>query len=225
MNKRDPQAVKERILREKLIAIFRGVPAEKTGRVAEALVKGGVKILEITIDQQAADPAAVLSDSMRRVRDAVGDALCLGCGTVLNLKQLDYADAAGAAFYLSPNFKKEVVQEARARGIVAIPGAMTPTEIADAWEAGADLVKLFPADDLGYHYIRNLRGPLPHIPLLASGGVNPDTIPIFFEYGVQAVGTGVSIVDRALLAKDDYDGLTELARRHVEAIAACQAVK
>jgi hypothetical protein len=85
-------------------------------------------------------------------------------------------------------------------------------------EAGADIVKLFPADDMGYHYIWNLKGPLPHIPLLASGGVNPDTIPKYLEQGVAAVGTGVSIINRDMLAADDYEGITALARRHVDAI-------
>ena len=125
---------------------------------------------------------------------------------------------AGAEFYLSPNLKVDVVKKAKELGLCAIPGALTPTEIVDAWEAGADIVKLFPADDMGYHYIWNLKGPLPHIPLLASGGVNPDSIPTYLEYGVAAVGTGVSIIDRDMLAADDYDGIALLARRHVDAI-------
>lgn len=212
------QEVKTLFLQEKLVAICRTLPTEKLGNVAKALVKGGVKILEITIDQMAADPAAVLKEAMQTVRDAVGDQLCLGCGTVLNCDQLQMAYDAGAAFYLSPNFKADVVKKAKEMGLVAIPGALTPTEIVDAWEAGADIVKLFPADDMGYHYIWNLKGPLPHIPLLASGGVNPDTIPTYLEYGVAAVGTGVSIINRDMLAADDYEGIAQLAKKHVDAI-------
>lgn len=210
--------VKRLFLEEKLVAICRTLPTEKLGNVAKALVKGGVKILEITIDQMAADPAAVIKEAMQTVRDAVGDQLCLGCGTVLNCKQLEMAVDAGAAFYLSPNFKEDVVKKAKELGLVAIPGALTPTEIVNAYEAGADIVKLFPADDMGYHYIWNLKGPLPHIPLLASGGVNPDTIPKYLEHGVAAVGTGVSIINRDMLNVDDYEGIAQLARRHVEAI-------
>lgn len=111
-----------------------------------------------------------------------------------------------------------MIRLTRQLGMVSVPGAMTPSEIVAAWNAGADIVKLFPADDLGYHYIWNLRGPLPHIPLLASGGVNPRTIPQFLAQGVSAVGTGVSIVDRKLLAAGDYDGIEALARAHVDAI-------
>jgi len=210
--------VKELFLQEKLVAICRTLPTHKLGEVAKALVKGGVKILEITIDQMAEDPAAVIKEAMQTVRDAVGDQLCLGCGTVLNCEQLQMAVDAGAVFYLSPNFKADVVKKAKELGLVAIPGALTPSEIVNAYEAGADIVKLFPADDMGYHYIWNLKGPLPHIPLLASGGVNPDTIPKYLEQGVAAVGTGVSIINRDMLAADDYEGIAALARRHVDAI-------
>ena len=212
------QEVKELFLKEKLVAICRTLPTEKLGNVAKALVKGGVKILEITIDQMAQDPAAVIKEAMQTVRDAVGDQLCLGCGTVLNCDQLQMAVDAGAVFYLSPNFKADVVKKAKEMGLVAIPGALTPSEIVEAWEAGADIVKLFPADDMGYHYIWNLKGPLPHIPLLASGGVNPETIPVYLQYGVAAVGTGVSIINRDMLAADDYEGIAQLAKKHVDAV-------
>lgn len=212
------QEVKKLFLEEKLVAICRTLPTEKLGNVAKALVDGGVKILEITIDQMAEDPAKVIKEAMQTVRDAVGDKLCLGCGTVLNCKQLQMAVDAGAQFYLSPNLNVDVVKMAKEMDLCAIPGALTPSEIVNAWEAGADIVKLFPADDMGYHYIWNLKGPLPHIPLLASGGVNPDTIPTYLQYGVAAVGTGVSIINRDMLAVDDYEGITQLARKHVDAI-------
>lgn len=212
------QEVKEYFLKEKLVAICRTLPTEKLGKVAKALVKGGVKILEITIDQMAEDPATVIKEAMQTVRDAVGDQLLLGCGTVLDCDQLQMAIDAGAAFYLSPNFDENVVKMAKENGLCAIPGALTPTEIVKAWKAGADIVKLFPADDMGYHYIWNLKGPLPHIPLLASGGVNPETIPHYLEHGMIAVGTGVSIINRDLLAADDYEGIANLARKHVEVI-------
>ena len=221
MNKMNAKEVKDLFLKEKLVAICRTLPTEKLGNVARALVKGGVKILEITIDQRAEDPESVIMEAMQTVRDAVGDRLLLGCGTVLNLSQLEMAHKAGAAFYRSPNLNRDVVKRAKELGLCAIPGAMTPTEIVDAWDAGADIVKLFPADDMGYHYIWNLKGPLPHIPLLASGGVNPDTIPLFLEHGMVAVGTGISIINRDLLAADDYEGIAALARKHVDAIERC----
>ena len=212
------EEVKSLLLDKKLVVIFRRIPVEQIGRVSEALVRGGVKLLEVTFDQQSQDPAADYARSIEQVRHAVGDALCLGAGTVLSCGQVRTAREAGAEFILSPNTDIDVIRLTRQLGMVSVPGAMTPSEIVTAWNAGADIVKLFPADDLGYHYICNIRGPLPHIPLLATGGVNPETIPQFLAQGVSAVGTGVSIVDRQLLAAGDYDGIEALARAHVDAI-------
>lgn len=212
------EEVKSLLLDKKLVVIFRRIPVEQIGRVSEALVRGGVKLLEVTFDQQSQDPAADYARSIEQVRHAAGDALCLGAGTVLSCGQVRTAREAGAEFILSPNTDIDVIHLTRQLGMVSVPGAMTPSEIVTAWNAGADIVKLFPADDLGYHYIWNIRGPLPHIPLLATGGVNPETIPQFLAQGVSAVGTGVSIVDRKLLAAGDYDGIEALARAHVDAI-------
>ena len=212
------EEVKSLLLDKKLVVIFRRIPVEQIGRVSEALVRGGVKLLEVTFDQQSQDPAADYARSIEQVRHAVGDALCLGAGTVLSCGQVRTAREAGAEFILSPNTDIDVIRLTRQLGMVSVPGAMTPSEIVTAWNAGADIVKLFPADDLGYHYIWNIRGPLPHIPLLATGGVNPETIPQFLAQGASAVGTGVSIVDRQLLAAGDYDGIEALARAHVDAI-------
>ena len=212
------EEVKSLLLDKKLVVIFRRIPVEQIGRVSEALVRGGVKLLEVTFDQQSQDPAADYARSIEQVRHAVGDALCLGAGTVLSCGQVRTAREAGAEFILSPNTDIDVIRLTRQLGMVSVPGAMTPSEIVTAWNAGADIVKLFPADDLGYHYIWNIRGPLPHIPLLATGGVNPESIPPCLAQGVSAVGTGVSIVDRQLLAAGDYDGIEALARAHVDAI-------
>lgn len=212
------EEVKSLLLDKKLVVIFRRIPVEQIGRVSEALVRGGVKLLEVTFDQQSQDPAADYARSIEQVRHAVGDALCLGAGTVLSCGQVRTAREAGAEFILSPNTDIDVIRLTRQLGMASVPGAMTPSEIVTAWNAGADIVKLFPADDLGYHYIWNIRGPLPHIPLLATGGMNPETIPQFLAQGVSAVGTGVSIVDRKLLAAGDYDGIEALARAHVNAI-------
>lgn len=213
--------VKELFLNEKLVVIARTIPPEKLGAVAKALVAGGVKLLEITFDQMSEDPARDYRAAINAVRAAVGDQLCLGAGTVLNCKQLVDAYNAGAKFYLSPNMRMDVIRLAKELGMVAVPGAMTPSEVVDAYEAGADIIKLFPADDLGYHYIWNLRGPLPHIPLLVSGGVNPETIPLFFDQGVVAVGAGMSIINRELVNANRFDEIEDLARRHVQIVQSC----
>lgn len=212
------EEIKKLILREKLVVLFRHVPAEQMGVVAKALVRGGIKLLEITFDQCSADPVAEYSQAIAAVREAVGDALVLGAGTVLTEAQVQAVYDAGGQFVLSPNTNEKVIKKTRELGMVSVPGAMTPTEVAAAWELGADIVKLFPADDLGYHYIWNLRGPLPHIPLMCTGGVNPVSIPEFLKAGASAVGTGASITKRELLDACDYAGIEALARAHVQAI-------
>jgi len=215
----EQQQVKDFILQEKLMVLFRRVPVEKMAPLAKALVRGGVKLLEVTFDQEAQDPAALYIESIRTVREAVGDALCLGAGTVLTPEQVRAAKEAGAQFIIAPNSDPKIIRLTKELGMVSIPGALTPSEIVGAWNDGADIVKLFPADDMGYHYIWNLRGPLPHIPLMATGGVNPETIPEFLGHGINAVGTGVSIINREMLNNDDYAGIEELARKHVQAVA------
>lgn len=216
--------IKALLLREKLVVIFRHVPVEQMAESAKALVRSGVKALEITFDQQAEDPLETFRKSFAAVRGAVGDALCLGAGTVLTKEQVRCASQAGASFIVAPNTDREVIAETKWLEMVSVPGAMTPTEIAAAWNDGADIVKLFPADDLGYHYIWNLRGPLPHIPLMISGGVNPETIPEYFRYGASVVSTGVSIMDRTLLEQGDFRGIETLARAHVEAVRAASGL-
>ena len=216
------EQVKKLILEEQLVVLFRRVPTEQMAELARALVRGGVKILEVTFDQLADDPAALFAESLRIVREAVGDDLILGAGTVLTAEQVRAAKEAGARFIISPCTDSEIISLTKKLGMLSIPGAMTPSEIVGAWKLGADIVKLFPADDLGYHYIWNIRGPLPHIPLMATGGINPQTIPEFLSRGINAVGTGVSIVDREMLNRGDYAGIEALARAHVDAVAGCR---
>ena len=131
------EEVKSLLLDKKLVVIFRRIPVEQIGRVSEALVRGGVKLLEVTFDQQSQDPAADYARSIEQVRHAVGDALCLGAGTVLSCGQVRTAREAGAEFILSPNTDIDVIRLTRQLGMVSVPGAMTPSEIVTAWNAGA----------------------------------------------------------------------------------------
>jgi 2-dehydro-3-deoxyphosphogluconate aldolase/(4S)-4-hydroxy-2-oxoglutarate aldolase len=147
-----------------------------------------------------------------------GSRMAIGAGTVLSVDEVRAAHDAGATFIVSPDSDPEVIAETKRLGMASIPGAMTPTEIKRAYALGADIVKLFPADDLGYHYIQNLKGPMPHIPLMATGGVNPDTIPEFLSRGILAVGTGITIFRPDLVATEDYAGIAALAKAHIDAI-------
>jgi 2-dehydro-3-deoxyphosphogluconate aldolase/(4S)-4-hydroxy-2-oxoglutarate aldolase len=189
----------KKIQADKLVVIARKIPSRQIPRVAEALCEGGVTLLEVTFDQGNEDCVAETSKCIAAICDKMGEKMLVGAGTVLTVGQVKAAYEAGAKYIVAPNTNLEVIQETLRLGMVAIPGAMTPTEIAMAWNAGANLIKLFPADDLGCHYIKNILAPLCHIPLLATGGVNPTTIPEFYAAGIMCFGTGITILKPELV--------------------------
>ena len=212
------QTVLSLIKRDQLVVIGRGIRTEVLVQAALACAEAGVTLLESTFDHTAADPVRENAGRIAALVKALDGRIRIGAGTVLTSEEVRAAHDAGAAYIISPDTDDAVVAETKRLGMVSIPGAMTPTEVAHAWKIGADMVKLFPADDLGYPFIQNLRGPLGHIPLMATGGVNPVSIPEFLKLGVTAVGTGVSILKRDLIEKEDYDGIRALAKMHVDAI-------
>jgi len=212
------QTVLSLIKRDQLVVIGRGIRTEVLVQAALACAEAGVTLLESTFDHTAADPVRENAARIAALVKALDGRVRVGAGTVLTPGEVRAAHDAGAEYIISPDADDAVVAETKRLGLVSIPGAMTPTEVAHAWKVGADMVKLFPADDLGYHFIQNLRGPLGHIPLMATGGVNPATIPEFLKLGVAAVGTGVSILRRDLIEKEDYEGIRVLAKMHVDAI-------
>ena len=212
------QTVLSLIKRDRLVVIGRGIRTEVLVQAALACAEAGVTLLESTFDHTAADPVRENAGRIAALVKALDGRIRIGAGTVLTSEEVRAAHDAGAEYIISPDTDDAVVAETKRLGMVSIPGAMTPTEVAHAWKIGADMVKLFPADDLGYPFIQNLRGPLGHIPLMATGGVNPVSIPEFLKLGVAAVGTGVSILRRDLIEKEDYEGIRVLAKMHVDAI-------
>ena len=212
------QTVLSLIKRDRLVVIGRGIRTEVLVQAALACAEAGVTLLESTFDHTAADPVRENAARIAALVKTLDGRIRIGAGTVLTSEEVRAAHDAGAEYIISPDTDDAVVAETKRLGMVSIPGAMTPTEVAHAWKIGADMVKLFPADDLGYPFIQNLRGPLGHIPLMATGGVNPVSIPEFLKLGVTAVGTGVSILKRDLIEKEDYDGIRALAKMHVDAI-------
>ena len=206
------------IMKEKLVVIARAIPVETLRYAAEALYRAGVRLLETTFDHLQRNPIADNAAKISMLCKVFGDRMLIGAGTVLTDDEAQAAFDAGAKFIISPNTNAKVVARTHKLGMVSIPGAVTPTEICTAWDMGADLVKLFPADDVGYHYIHNILGPLPHIPLMVTGGVNPVSIPKFLELSVQAFGTGISVLRKDLLDAKDYQGIETLAKMHIDAI-------
>jgi len=177
------QKIKELIFSLKLVVIARRLPIEKITGVVSALQLGGVKLLETTYDHTLDNPISANCAMISRLVREFGSDMYFGAGTVLTVDEVRAAADAGARYIVSPNCNPAVIEETKRLGLVSIPGAMTPTEVETAFTHGGDIIKLFPADDLGYHYIRNILAPLAHIPLLASGGVNVQTIPEYFNAG------------------------------------------
>ena len=210
----------EELKRTHLMVLARGVQKDVLVKGVSAIADVGVTVFESTFDHRSKICIAENAEKISAIVAALGDRMAVGAGTVLTVEEVRAAHDAGASFVVSPDTDPEVIAETKRLGMASIPGAMTPSEIKRAWMAGADIVKLFPADDLGYHYIQNLKGPLPHIPLMATGGVNPETIPEFLSRGILAVGTGITIFRPDLVAADDYEGIKALAKAHVEAILA-----
>lgn len=204
--------------RDKLMLLARRIPAEVLIDALTVCADMGVTVFESTFDHLCENPVEENREKLKKIKAALGNRLCLGAGTVLTVEEVRAAFDAGAEFIVSPDSDPEIIAETKRLGMISLPGAMTPTEVKRAWSLGADMVKLFPADDLGLHYIQNLKGPLGHIPLLATGGVNPVTIPQLLNAGITAVGTGVTVFRPDLVAAKDYEAIGVLTKMHVDAI-------
>ncbi|HEV2353620.1 MAG TPA: bifunctional 4-hydroxy-2-oxoglutarate aldolase/2-dehydro-3-deoxy-phosphogluconate aldolase [Puia sp.] len=176
----------EQIHRHRIVAILRGCHPDRIPEIAAALAEGGIHLLEITLNSDGA------LDVIRRLA-ANARGLTVGAGTVLTAAEAEAAIDAGARFILSPSLDADTITVTRKLGVVSIPGAFTPTEILAAHRAGADMVKVFPAS-VGAHYIRDLRGPLPQVPLMPTGGINLQNIREFRAAGAAAFGVGSALV-------------------------------
>ncbi|WP_260288666.1 bifunctional 4-hydroxy-2-oxoglutarate aldolase/2-dehydro-3-deoxy-phosphogluconate aldolase [Peribacillus aracenensis] len=205
-------SILEALNKEKIIAILRNVPEKKLDETAIALNRGGIKLIEVTMNSEGALQA------INRWKSLFSNKMIIGAGTVLNLQMAKEAISAGADFLITPNLDEEVVSYSIDQGVVIWPGVMTPSEMVRAWEAGAEAVKLFPAGLLGIDYIKDVKGPLDSIPIIATGGVNLQNIKTFLEAGVLGVGLGSSLVDKKLIEENCFDDLTNLARKYVTAV-------
>ena len=200
-----------------VIAIIRARKAAQTLPIAEALLAGGVLAIEITMST----PDALTA--IRSVSEKLGGRGVIGVGTVLDAATCQAALAAGAEFVVSPICRPELAQIASSAQRPVMLGAFTPTEAQLAHEAGADFVKIFPADSLGPGYIKALRAPLPHLRIVPTGGVDLNTMGGFFKAGCPAVGAGSSLITREILEKEDWPALTRRAAEFVKAANAARA--
>jgi 2-dehydro-3-deoxyphosphogluconate aldolase/(4S)-4-hydroxy-2-oxoglutarate aldolase len=179
----------------------------------DALLAGGVSAIEITFTVPKA-PEVIAT-----VKRGYGDKVMLGAGTVTDPKRAEEAIAAGARYIVAPNTSLDVIRLCHERDVAVMPGAFTPTEIAAAWQAGADCVKLFPAELGGIPYLKAIRAPLPEVPIMPTGGVDVDNAAEWLRAGAIALGVGSSLVRKDALASGNYALITDTAKRFLAAIA------
>ncbi len=206
----------QKVLDKKIVAIVRGVYDEDCVKLAQALYDGGIELLEVTFDQSKPEALGRTADTIRELVNCLGDKMAFGAGTVTSLEMLELAKEAGAQFIVSPDTNEDVIKETVARGMVSMPGALTPTEILAAHRYGADFVKVFPTSSLGTAYIKAIRGPINHIRLLAVGGVNEKNIGEFIKAGVDGAGVGGNLVNKDWIAAGEFEKITALAKEFVE---------
>jgi 2-dehydro-3-deoxyphosphogluconate aldolase/(4S)-4-hydroxy-2-oxoglutarate aldolase len=195
-----------------LVAIIRANASTGLIETCEALAKGGVTVAEITMTT----PGAL--DAIRAASTLLGERMLIGVGSVLSAEVAEQAVDAGAQFVVSPVFKREVIAAAHALDRPVLPGAFTPSEILAAAEAGADFVKVFPANHLGPRFFRDILAPMPHLKLTPTGGVDLETIGEWFAAGARSLGVGSSLVKKDLIAAGDWAGLETLAGKFTAAV-------
>ncbi len=202
-----------RVLDCGIVAVVRSPDGRQLVEVARALADGGVTVVEITMTV----PDAL--DVVRQVRRALGDRLLLGAGTILDAETGRAALLAGAEYLVAPTLNLDVIRLCNRYDKLVMPGAFTPTEILTAWEAGADIVKVFPADVLGPAFFKAVRGPLPQVRLMPTGGVDLNTAADFLRAGACCLGVGSQLVEPKAVAAGDFDRIRDLARQYASVVA------
>jgi len=208
------ESVIKAIYDKKVIAIVRGLRYESIEPFARAVLRGGIALIEVTFIQD--DPAS-WQEIARSIELLNRLGVIAGAGTVMTEEQLAIAAAAGANYIISPNTDPVIIKKTRELSLVSIPGAFTPTEVSNAYNCGADFVKLFPASALGPAYIKAIKAPLKHIPLLAVGGVTPEVLPEYIKAGCAGAGVGGNMVKRELIEKGDFEAIEASAAAYARA--------
>jgi len=212
----------ERIVRErKVIAIVRGFGTDDCLRLAEAYAEGGIGLVEVTFDQRRPETWAETAASIRAIAERFRGTVRAGAGTVMTEEQLRMCEDAGGEYMISPNVNPALIAKCAGDGLAAMPGALTPTEAATAWEAGASFVKIFPAGSLGPGYVKALAAPLSHIPFLAVGGISAGNVADYMKAGCVGAGVGGNLSNRKWVASGDWASIAAAAR---ELCAAAGAV-
>lgn len=206
------------ILDRKIIAIVRGLEPDLIIPLADALYSGGIRLMELTFDQSDPDSWKDTCDGIRSIAKLYEGKIYVGAGTVLSKHQVDIATEAGARYIISPDARPEIIEHTRKADAVSIPGCMTPTEITCAVNAGADIVKVFPAGILGTGYIRAIMAPLKHVKLFAVGGITAENVSGFIQAGCAGAGVGGSLVNMEMIRNGRTGQITETAKEFVRLV-------
>jgi len=200
-----------------IVAVVRSQDSQQLVEVVRALAEGGVTVAEITMTV----PGAL--DVIRQARQALGDQVLLGAGTILDPETARAALLAGAEYIVAPTVNLDVIKLCQRYDKLVMPGAFTPTEILAAWEAGADIVKVFPADVVGPAFFKALRGPLPQVRLMPTGGVDLTTAAAFLKAGACCLGVGGQLVEPDAIAKRDFNRIRDMAKQYVSIVKQARA--
>ena len=209
------ETIIQKILDEKVIAIVRGVYDEECVSLAQALADGGVTMLEVTFDQKSAEERQRTCDTIRRLVKELGDRMAFGAGTVTTVEMVEMTREAGGQFVVSPDTNEEVIRATVAAGMVSIPGALTPTEIAQAHRYGADFVKLFPASNMGAGYLKAICAPPSHVRILAVGGVDAGNVKDFMAAGAVGASVASCLFKKEWIRDGEWEKITDAAKSFV----------
>lgn len=212
------QTIIQTVEQEKIIAIVRGADSEQCLKVAQALYEGGIRLMEVTYNQK--DPASfqTTADTIAAIAAEFEGRMLVGAGTVTTPELVDLTHQAGGKFIISPNCNVDVIRRTLELGLVSMPGALTPTEVLAAHDAGADFVKLFPIGNLGVSYAKAIMAPISHVKLLAVGGINESNVAEFLKAGMAGAGVGGNLANKKWIEAEQYEKITEAARALVEAV-------
>lgn len=194
-----------------IVAIIRGFEPEVCLRLAEAYYKGGIDMVEVTFNQKAPETWKDTASAISSIKSHFNGAVRVGAGTVLTEEQLKICEDAGGEYMITPNVNTALIRKCVADGLMAMPGALTPSEAVDAFEAGASYVKIFPAGSLGPGYIKAIKAPLSHIPLLAVGGIGPENIADFIKAGCVGAGVGGNLTNKEWIRAGEWEKITAVA--------------
>ncbi|SDO07164.1 bifunctional 4-hydroxy-2-oxoglutarate aldolase/2-dehydro-3-deoxy-phosphogluconate aldolase [Alkalicoccus daliensis] len=203
----------DQLLSSGVVAVVRGVAEDKVPKLTETLIEAGITGIEITLDS---DGAYQLIQELSEKHQS--DQALIGAGTVLNKEQAEKALDAGAEFIFGPILDKETVEFTKEKGVIVIPGVYTPTEMQQAYQWGADVVKVFPARSLGPNYFKDVNGPLGHIPKMPTGGIDLNNIGAFIQAGAVAAGVGGSLIDKKKIEAGDWDAIKKEAAAYLDEV-------